>query len=174
MTSFWPVGIDLADTASPRQILHAAQEEWAKESGGLLALVIQEAESGNGNDMLVVHAKHVPSNRTTTLFSVFHRPGVPYPARICSKDDELPDFLKRSYSRGGSREVLDIFGPVTIQNPGVCQTPSEFRSELAIVLNSASVKSEILSLVSGMASSTGVLSYSNEATAAGEAAGAAM
>src|SRR5262245_4197935 len=100
MTSFWPLDLDLRDTSSPLDILRSANQEWTEHSDGVLALVIQEEDSTSNNHILIVHAKHVPSNRTVTLFSVIHRPGAPYPARILPRDD-LPDGFKKSYYRPG-------------------------------------------------------------------------
>jgi hypothetical protein len=98
MSNFWPKGFELTDTESPRQILETAQREWNAESSGVLTLVFQETKSESGNDMIIVHAKHVPSNRTVTLFSVIYRPNTPYPATIQPKDDILPNYLKKSRS----------------------------------------------------------------------------
>jgi hypothetical protein len=152
VTQFWPPGLDLTDTASPLDILEEAQREWAEQSQGLLALVIQEAESTDGDRMLIVHAKHVPSNRTATLFSVVHRSDAPYPAKIQPRENELPDFLKKSYYRPGIGDLSAGMGLATgrqVTNKWVCDTPSEFRSELRNVLNLGIVKSEVLSIVSG-------------------------
>lgn len=149
MTNFWPLGFDLQDTASPEEILQLAKKEWSEQSNGLLSLVIQKAQSTTNNDMLIVHAKHVPSNRTATLFSVVHRPGVPYPARIQPRDGEIPDVLKKTYFRPGlAGYALRTHGE-EVTNPWVCDTPEEFRSNLSEVFSLGSLKSEILSLISG-------------------------
>jgi hypothetical protein len=156
VTNFWPTGLDLGDTSSPLEILASAQQQWTEQSEGLLALVIQEAESTNKNHILIVHAKHVPSNRTVTLFAVVHRPGAPYPAKIQPRDDELPDILKRSYYRRGIADIGAEIGTVSgrqVINKWVCETPSEFRAQLQEVFNLGTLKSEVLSLVSGTGSS---------------------
>jgi hypothetical protein len=99
--------------------------------------------------MLIVHAKHVPSNRTVTLFSVVHRPGAPYPAKIQPRDDELPDILKKSYYRPGIADLAMIkTSGQHVTNQWVCDTPAEFRSEVQKVFNLGVIKSEVLSLVS--------------------------
>ncbi len=156
MTDFWPSGLDLNDTISPLEILQSAQQEWTEQSRGVLGLVIQEAESTSGNHLLIVHAKHVPSNRTVTLFSVVHRVDAPYPARIQPRDNELPDILKKSYYQPGFADFttggLALSQGRKVTNKWVCDTPSEFRSQLKDVFNLGSVKSEVLSLVSGVAS----------------------
>jgi hypothetical protein len=157
VAEFWPAGLDLDDTSSPLEILEMANQEWAEHTSGLLALVIQEAESTNGNHLLIVHAKHVPSNRTVTLFSVVHRPGAPYPATILPRDNELPDILKKSYYRPGFAEVSAGFRGLEgrrVENDWVSDTPSEFRSQLRNVFKLGILKSEVLSLVSGAASSS--------------------
>ena len=87
MNGFWPDDLNIEDTASPLEIIESAKGEWSERSNGVLTLVIQEGESNNGNEMLIVHGKHVPSNRTVALFSVVHRPGSPYPARIQPRED---------------------------------------------------------------------------------------
>jgi hypothetical protein len=149
MTNFWPHGLELSDTQSPMDILNVAQANWESESKGLLTLVLQTAESKSGYDMIIVHAKHVPSNRTASLFSVVCRPGAPYPARIEPRDDTVPDFLKKSYYQPPVNFmpslVLKTEGQ-TVQNYWVADTPSEFRGKLQEVFNLGIVKSEVLSL----------------------------
>lgn len=154
MSDFWPYDLDLKDLTSPFDILKTAKQQWSVESGGLLDLIIQEAESTSGHTMLIVHAKHVPSNRTATLFSVVHRSGAAYPARIQPRDNELPDLLKKSYYREGFAGLADLGGIGArpgreITNKWVCDTPSEFREKLIEVFSLGMVKSEIISLVSG-------------------------
>jgi hypothetical protein len=150
MSNFWPKGLEITDTESPKQILKTAQREWNSESGGILTLVFQETKSESGNDMVVVHAKHVPSNRTVTLFSVIYRPNTPYPATIRPKDDVLPNYLKKSYYKPGTLTgsgVLNFQGR-QVTNDWVSDAPAEFRRKLEEVFNLGIVKSEILSLVS--------------------------
>lgn len=155
MTEFWPTGLNLEDTSSPLEILRGAQNEWEERTGGLLTLIIQEAEATNGHHMLIVHAKHVPSHRTATLFSVVHRPAAPYPAKIQPRENELPEFLKKRYYQPG---IEDFAGTVAVKgrqvtNKWVCDTPSEFRTQLEAVFNLGTVKAEVLNLMSGATSS---------------------
>jgi hypothetical protein len=97
MSSFWPDGLEISDIQSPRDILNTANEEWQKNSDGILELVLQDAKSKSENSMIIVHAKHVVNNRTAQLFSIVHQPGKPYPVTIQPEKEELPDFLKKSY-----------------------------------------------------------------------------
>jgi hypothetical protein len=157
VTNFWPSGLNLDDTSSPLEILEAAKREWYQQSHGLLTLEIQEAESQTKNRMLIVHARHVQSNRTVTLFSVIHRPGAPYPASIEPRDNMLPDILRRSYYKPSFADFAGSIRSATgghVTNEWVCDTPSEFRSKLAKVFNLGTIKSEVLSLVSGAGSSS--------------------
>jgi len=152
MSNYWPTDLDLADTSNPSDILQAASREWEVESDGLLTLVIQETISSNKNQMFIVHAKHLPSNRTATLFSVVHRPKAPYPARIQPKGDELPDLFKKSYYKPGIADLTSSIQGVAgrrVTNEWVCDTPSEFRDRLEEVFNLGTLKSDVLSLVSG-------------------------
>lgn len=156
MSSYWPRGLSLSDTQSPREILTVAQEEWRTSSNGIMELVLQDATSRSGNSMTIVHAKHVASNRTSKLLSVVHRPSKPYPVTIDVEADDLPDFLKKTYTR---RTGLGLFDPEsltekteTVSNDWVADTPSEFRSKLAEALNLGSVKSTILNLASSTSS----------------------
>jgi hypothetical protein len=133
-----------------------AKQDWIEHSDGLLTLVIQDAESTTGHRLLIVHAQHVPSNRTATLFSVVHRPGSPYPATIQPRDRELPDFLKKSYYKPGFADITaGIAGAAgrEITNSWACETPFEFRLKLQQAFNLGMVKSEVLSLVSSDISS---------------------
>lgn len=153
MSSFWPTGVDLSDTQPPRQILKAAQGEWLENSDGIMDLILQDAKTKSGNSMIIVHAKHVTSNRTATLFSVVHRPNHPYPATIQFKEEDLPSFLKKSYYQPDS-EALSQLGNIigspgkTVANEWVSVTPSEFRKKLADAFNQGFVKSEVLNLAS--------------------------
>lgn len=156
MSDFYPAGLKLNDTQTPMEILRVAQEDWNTNSSGLLALVLQEAKSQSGNDMIIVHAKHVPSNRSATLFSVVHRPSAPYPVNIQTKEDDLPNVLKKSYYKPGFTDVGVAMGGIrghTIENKWVSDTPADFREKLKEVFNLGLVKSAILNLVS---SSSGV------------------
>ena len=154
MSSFWPEGIKLSDTQAPREILEAAQEDWQTNSDGIMDLILQDAESESGNSMIVVHAKHVLSNRTATLFSVVHRPDHPYPVTIQIKEENLPNFLKKSYYRSGSASLFGTQANIasltggTVSNRWVSDTPPEFREKLADAFNLGAVKGEILNLAS--------------------------
>jgi len=152
MSKFFPAGLKLDDSQTPMQILEEAMRDWEVESAGLLALVLQLAKSQSGNDLILVHGKHVPSNRTISLFSVVHRPGNPYPATIQLRQDDLPKVLRKSFYEEGLGKALGIMSTVqgrTVNNPWVSDTPSEFRSKLQEAFNSGLIKSEVLNLVAG-------------------------
>jgi hypothetical protein len=174
MSSFWPDGIELSDTQSPKDILNTAKEEWRTVSDGVLELVLQDAKSESGNFMIIVHAKHVRSKRTATLFSIVHEPEKPYPVRIQPEKENIPDSLKKSYykqsaadfSLGSISVISDSlrYYPMPsemtglgvrpkkdmnlVSNPWVSDTPSEFRKKLSEVFNLGLVKREILNLAS--------------------------
>lgn len=153
MSKYWPEGLELSDTQSPVEILRDAQTEWESSSGGVLALILQEAESQSGYDMIVIHAKHVPSNRTASLFSVVSRKGIAYPARLQPKDEQLPNFFKKSYKT--QTLSFPIAGSIIrqlneercVNNEWVADTPGEFRDKLEDVFNLGNIKSAILNLI---------------------------
>jgi hypothetical protein len=175
MSNFWPKGIEISDTQSPMQILETAQEEWVNNSNGVMTLRLQGTKSESGNDMIIVHAKHVPSNRTITLFSVIYRPNTPYPATIQPKEDELPNYLKKSYypntfSERQSRlkeemrkvsiietsKLAEVYREEQkVNNIWVSDDPSEFREKLEKVFNLGIVKADILNLLSTVQGVTG-------------------
>uniref|UniRef100_UPI004056E854 hypothetical protein n=1 Tax=Candidatus Electrothrix sp. TaxID=2170559 RepID=UPI004056E854 len=95
MSIFWPEGLSVSDVRSPYEILENAQEEWETASDGVLTLVLQESEDDK-SIVITVHAKHLPSNRTATLLSVIHRLNEPYPVTIRPRDENIPNFLKKS------------------------------------------------------------------------------
>lgn len=169
MSKYWPDGLELSDTQSPMEILRDAQSEWESSSGGVLALILQEAKSQSGYDMIVVHAKHVASNRTASLFSVVCRKGHPYPARLQPKDDGLPNFFKKSY-KTQNLSSLAAMGNVMrqlneerwVNNEWVADTPSEFREKLEKVFNLGNIKSEILNLISSEGAENDVDSGTSE------------
>ncbi|OHB59991.1 MAG: hypothetical protein A2167_06830 [Planctomycetes bacterium RBG_13_46_10] len=156
MNSFWPDGLSIDDTQPPYEVLQIAREEWELKSAGALTLILQKAESESGYAMIIVHAKHVVSNRTATLLSVIHRPNEPYPATIQPRKEELPDILKRSHYEPGFGEIaMSMSGQGrTVENEWVSDTPSELRKKLSKAFNLSSVKTAILSLASDVSSDT--------------------
>ena len=158
MSNFWPRNLDLSDTQSPKEILKVAQEDWSQSSDGVMELVLQDAKSKDGYIMIVVHAKHVDSNRTSTLFSVVHRPKSFYPVTIQLETDELPNFLKKTYESDSGIDSLKLAMVMgksrTVSNPWVADTPAEFRKKLVDAFNNESVRSIIISLTSGVSDDT--------------------
>ncbi len=161
MSSFWPNGLELSDTQSPRDILNTANKDWQTNSNGILELILQDAESESGNPMIIVHAKHMTNEQTATLFSIVHQPKKPYPVAIQLEKEDLPTFLKKSYSQlnlgnhyaallrpqqESSGQALNQLGQVL--NQWVSDTPSEFRKKLSEAFNLGIVKREILNLAS--------------------------
>lgn len=147
MSDFWPHELDLSDKRSPMEILESAQADWETNSEGLLTLVLQTAESESGNTMIVVHTKHTPDNRTTTLFSVVHRASTPYPVTIQPENEDLPNFLKRSYYDPGLSVTIPGISGREVENEWVSDTPAEFCKKLQRAFNLGSVKREVLGLV---------------------------
>jgi hypothetical protein len=145
MSSFWPEGLKLSDTQSPRDILKTAQQEWQTSTDGIMELVLQDARSESGNSMIVVHAKHAVNKRTATLFSVVHEDGKPYPVAIQPKSEDLPSFLKKT-PKGHQISTLGIWD--LSDNRWISDTPSEFRKKLTDAFNLGIVKREILNLAS--------------------------
>jgi hypothetical protein len=151
MSSFWPEGLSVNDMQSPCEILEIAREEWETASNGALTLVIEQTEAERENAKITVHAKHVPSKRTATLFSVIHRLNVPYPVTIEPREDDLPKILKKSYYEPGIIEFdLRMDEGRTVKNEWVSDTPSEFREKLSKAFNLSVVKSAILNLTSNI------------------------
>lgn len=155
MSKYFPAGLELNDTKTPLEILEEAKLDWQEESDGLVTLIFQITKSGRGDDMILVHAKHVPSNRTASLFSLISRQKNPYPVSIQPKDEELPDFLKKSYTshsalgRALSVSTAASMQAITVTNKWVSETPSEFRNKLSEAFNLGIIKSEVLNLVTG-------------------------
>jgi hypothetical protein len=121
-----------------------------------MELVLQDTISNSGSSMIIVHAKHVMSNRTATLFSIVCRPGYPYPVTIQPRDEDLPDFLKKSYYVPASNFLVAQIGtssPKQVLNQWVSDTPPEFRKKLAEAFNLGTIKSEILNLASSVSGS---------------------
>lgn len=149
MSSFWPKDVELKDTQSPREILTTAQDDWEAGSEGVMTLALQDTKSRSGHSMIIVHAKHIPSNRTARLFSVIHRPNNPYPAMIQPEDEDLPEFLKK-FEPQQPKPLIENLASLEGQLPNlwVSDTPSEFRKKLADVFNLGSIKSVILNLAS--------------------------
>jgi hypothetical protein len=82
-----------------------------------------------------------------------HRPNYPYPVTIQLEAENLPDFLKKTYSSPilGGMDIMAINlrgGDQTVSNPWVSDTPAEFRRKLAEAFNEGIIKSIILNLAS--------------------------
>lgn len=158
MARYWPGQFEVSDTQSPLEILEDALKDWESSSGGILTLVFQEGESKSGDDLTVVHAKHTPSNRTATLFSVVSRKDLPYPVRLFPKSEELPRIFKKSYIEESGPIISALapsFGsgiggtsPRLVKNEWVADTPGEFRELLEKAFNAGTVQSEVLNLIS--------------------------
>jgi hypothetical protein len=151
MSIYWPFNEDLQDTESPMSILGHAREDWLENSNGVLHLVLQEITPDKGNSEVVVHAKHIPSNRTAELFSVYYRSNSPYPVRIIPREEDLPDYLKKTYYKPGAADLkfaIQGFHGEEVTNKWVCNTPAEFRKSLLEVFNLGVIKSEVFNLYS--------------------------
>lgn len=133
MAEFWPSGFNITDTASPYEILNQASEEWAEEGGGLLRLIIDQEDTVLSSTF-DVHAEHVPSKRTISLFSVTHLRARPYPSEI-------------GISWYGHSEMI---AGIVVNQPSqklVARTPERFRELLRAVFNRDDLKSELLRFV---------------------------
>lgn len=156
MSHYWPSGLELSDTQSPKEILKVAQEDWHTNGNGVVELILQDAKSESGNSMIIVHAKHVPSNRTCRLFSIVHRPNTPYPVTIQPEDDDLPSFLRKTSIP--SRDELDqIIAGTAWNNKWVSDTPAEFREKLSEMFNRGVTKSLVLNLISNASQEASVI-----------------
>lgn len=155
MSRFWPEGLSVSDVQSPYEILESAREEWESESEGILTLVLQLSDADEGNSTITVYAKHIPSNRTSTLFAVIHRLNEPYPAVIKPYCKTLPNILKKTYvqpemntEKNDSYEYDFLMHKGTVTNRRVSDTPAEFREKLTAYFNLSEVKAAVLSLTS--------------------------
>jgi hypothetical protein len=97
----------------------------------------------------VVHALYVPTNRTCTLFSVVHRVNAPYPVTIIPKNDDLPNFLRKSYYQPGLGDISAARYGLTgsqIINEWVADSPADFRKNLREAFNLESVRAILVNL----------------------------
>ncbi|MDU9047873.1 MAG: hypothetical protein Q3M30_03420 [Candidatus Electrothrix sp. Rat3] len=163
MNIFWPEGLSVSDVRSPYEILESAREEWETASDGVLTLVFQESEPNDGIETITVHAKHIPSNRTVTLFSVIHRLNEPYPVAIQPREEKnLSNILKKTYRqpRFGSMVAIAKVASVSEdkkdrarRNEWISDTPSEFRNKLTEAFNLSVVKSAVVNLTTSKGAS---------------------
>ena len=153
MTDFWPDDLKLEDTASPREILEEARDDWERSSGGRFTLLFQEAESQTGNRLTKVHAKFKPAGRTAEIFTVVQRPDKPYPVTIELTDRGLPNILRRKYYVPGDDDH-DFDDPRGhwVENERVADSPAEFRIRLREALTLDETKSEVFSLAASWSS----------------------
>lgn len=154
MSDFWPSDLEVDDIQSPREILESAKEDWDIGSNGVMTLTLQDTTTTTDHAMIIVHAKHMPSNRTSRLFSVVHRPDNPYPVTLQPDDETLPNFLMKSYTDRGWTGLEQILQEREIVNQWVSDTPTEFRRKLSEILNQGVVKSKVLNLISNPTNNT--------------------
>lgn len=151
MNNFWPEGLKLEDTRSPLEILTEATAEWELQSGGTMTLIGTQTGNSKGDVFIIVHAKHLPSSRTAQLFSIVHRPPNHYPVLLQVKDEEVPDYLKKSRWQEGLPSISELWSISTesgrqVHNEWVADTPGEFREKLKKAFNRGVVKGTILNL----------------------------
>ncbi|MFN9610547.1 MAG: hypothetical protein ACK546_00080 [bacterium] len=159
--SFFPHDIEIANLESPLDILSEAKLEWDSEGQGIISLLVDEGQSTSkdGTTFALIHVfvVHIPSQRVAGLLTVFHVSGKPYPARIKPERHDVPDFLRKERAVPprptdlSKQHVLSSFASMapahTVVEEWVCESPSEFRKQLAKALTQGSVKYTITSIV---------------------------
>lgn len=169
--SFFPHDLEIVNVQSPLDILSEAKNEWDAEGQGVIKLLVVEGRStipATTPDIVYacirVYAQHIPTERIEHLLTVIHVCDKPYPARIELVKEDIPANLRKERfvpARSGGLLSSDLFKTLneaapahTVSEEWVCQSPGEFRKQLAKALTRGSVKSAITNIIAASTKET--------------------
>ena len=165
--SFFPRDLEIVNVQSPLDILSEAKNEWDAEGQGVITLLVVEGRSTTPDIVYAcirVYAQHIPTERIEYLLTVIHVCDKPYPARIELVKEDIPANLRKERFVPAMRGGLvssDFFERVnkaapahTVSEEWVCQSPGEFRKQLAKALTRGSVKSAITNIIAASTTDT--------------------
>ena len=165
--SFFPSNLEIVNVQSPLDILSEAKDEWDAEGQGVITLLVDDGRSTKSDVVYAfirVYALHIPTERVENLLTVVHVCDKPYPARIELEKEDTPAYLRKERyvpARKAGLMNSDIFQALnktipahTVYEEWVCQSPDEFRKQLAKALTRGSVKSAITNIIAASTKDT--------------------
>lgn len=165
--SFFPHDLEIVNVQSPLDILSEAKNEWDAEGQGVITLLVDEGRSTESDIVYAwirVYAQHIPTERIENLLTVIHVCDKPYPARIDLVKEDVPAVLRKERLVPAKRPGLMTAGLLqtlseaipahTVSEEWVCQSPGEFRQQLAKALTRGSVKSAITNIIAASTKDT--------------------
>jgi hypothetical protein len=159
--SFFPSDLEIANVQSPFEIITEAKREWDTKGKGIVTLLVDEGGSTSESDTAMtfirIYALHIPTERVESLLTVVHSCGKPYPARIKPEKEDTPDYLRkeiivpakkaRTITPGILQAISEAIPAHAVSREWVCESPEEFRRQLAKALTLGSVKSAITNII---------------------------
>ena len=165
--SFFPHDLEIANVQSPLDILSEAKNEWDTEGQGVITLLVDEGRSTESDivyALIRVYAQHIPTERIENLLTVIHVCDKPYPARINLAKEDIPSVLRKErlvpvknaglMAAGLLQTLSEAIPAHTVSEEWVCQSPGEFRKQLAKALTRGSVKSAITNIIAASSKDT--------------------
>lgn len=163
--SFFPSDLEIINAQSPLDILSEAKDEWDAKGQGVVTLLVDEGRStlrSHGDidvTLIRVYALHIPTERVESLLTVIHVSGKPYPARINPEKEDIPAYLRKERfvpaKKAGLmppsilQSISEAIPAHTVTEEWVCESPEEFRRQLAKALTLGHVKSAITNIIAG-------------------------
>jgi hypothetical protein len=133
----WPPEIALEDVISPEEILTYQANLLAEKTSGRLVGHVERLVISDRVVLAFEVEAPVAGNRVR-LFEAQHRLEFEYPVKVIPPDS-LPEFL---------RQYASIRSASSLVREWIAATPTEFSNQIKDVLDAASTKSLILSLLS--------------------------
>ena len=165
--SFFPHDLEIVNVQSPLDILSEAKNEWDAEGQGVITLLVVEGRSTESDIVYAwirVYAQHIPTERIENLLTVIHVCDKPYPARIDLVKEDVPAVLRKErlvpakspglMTAGLLQTLSEAIPAHTVSEEWVCQSPGEFRQQLAKALTRGSVKSAITNIIAASTKDT--------------------
>ena len=161
--TFFPSDFEVINAQAPLCILSEAKNEWDAKGKGVVTLLIDEGSPASlvddDTDMTFIHVylTHIPTGRVENLLTVIHANGKPYPARINPEKEDTPHYLRKQrivpakkpglISASILQSLSEAIPAHTVTEEWVCESPDDFRKQLAKALTLGRVKSAITNII---------------------------
>lgn len=169
----WPEDIRNQEFIAPLEILREQANHLERRTSGVLVGEIHPQEVMEEDIVQRISIRfevHAPKiDKRVKLFEVVHQPDLEYPIAFIPPEDDMPNYLKDKYYQPGTGEILklvntaEIFSTIMnskgnwVENEWVAASPIVFREKLKAILNMASVKAIVMSLIAKSNRETGTI-----------------
>lgn len=146
--NLWPSEMSIEEVRSPQDILNDQCKYLEQVTKGRLGAQVVRTD-GQDRIVLGLQVESTKTKRSVRLLEVSHRHNFEYPAHISILVERLPDYLKDRIWKEPSSSLVIPFRTegYWVDNPWVTASPEEFTDKLRDVLERATVKAAVLSLL---------------------------